>query len=231
MNTPLLENFSAHPYLRSNSRGRTYAVPKYVVTIKSKNHLVAAKAAMDILEDNPSDLIIRMDASRQSDDDMPYPDITDLQEDESLIYLERTLKNDRRVEFAPAESSLDDYPNSPFHVYLECERIPRRKLIARTRMAMRGKPKAVAQDSRNRISITRSWFAHQTERLTEYDEDAVMKVTRRVRPIMLLTRKRSRVMERQRAKVLRNQWTSKALAALLSIRKPSDMAKMVKWTK
>ncbi len=144
----------AHPGFRSNTPGRIYAVPQYVVTIAA-GQLPAERiieTAAKILADRVHDLTVRIE--------MPANE-----GDERLSWLRDVFGPDPRVRVAPAGDALDEFPAAAFHVTLPASAAFAPNLVHRLRAKLRG---AVTASSLladgTRVSITRAWALHRARR-------------------------------------------------------------------
>ena len=97
------------PEFRSFSPGRTYAVPRHIVTVEAGDHQPhqVAEQVQSLLADPEGDLAIRIEPSEGR------------VLDEGVVSLVNTrFGSDPRVLVAPTEAALDEFPVSPFQVRL-----------------------------------------------------------------------------------------------------------------
>ncbi len=143
----------AHPRFRRPAPGRSYAVPRYVVTIEAARGPVeqVAAAVGSVLAGREHDLVVRieLDGSRDA---------------ERLEWLHDAFDPDPRVRVAPACSALDEFPAAPFHVTLPAtalakDLVPR--LYARLGSAVLA---ASSLPDGTRVSIVRAWALHRARR-------------------------------------------------------------------
>ena len=143
----------AHHGLRRTGLGRTYAVPQYVVTIKT-GHLPAEqviKTTVNILADRERDLVVRVETSAN--------------DDERLASLRNVFGPDPRVRVAPARSALDEFPAAAFHVTLPSAVTFAPNLVHRLRAKLRSAATAMSiLPDGSRVSITRAWALHRARR-------------------------------------------------------------------
>ena len=144
----------AHPGFRSNTPGRIYAVPQYVVTIDA-GRLPAEQVietAAQILADRVHDLAVRIEMSANEGDERP-------------ARLREVFGPDPRVRVAPAGEALDEFPAAAFHVTLPASAAFAPNLVHRLRAKLRGAVTAASVLSNGtRVSITRAWALHRARR-------------------------------------------------------------------
>lgn len=143
----LMEHYIADYRFRDASPGRSFVVPECVVNVSSPDPLLAMEMAMDALAEPPHDLLVRIDLP---DDDG----------DQAMV-VRRRLSGDPRVRFGPIARSLDDFPDSPLHVYLQTSRHPRRGIVRRLRNLLGYRARVFAAYQGNSVSMERSWAAHR----------------------------------------------------------------------
>ncbi len=149
----------AHPRFRRPARGRSYAVPRYVVTIDAGRGPVeqAAASAASILAGREHDLVVRIevDGSDPSDGSAGA---------ERLEWLRAAFGPDPRVLIAPARSALDQFPAAPFHVTLPAG-VVARDLVPRLHARLGSAVLAAATlPDGGRVSIARAWALHRARR-------------------------------------------------------------------
>ena len=142
----------AHPRYRTDTAGRTFTVPQYVVTMRggglSADRLL--EAVERVLSGPMHDLVVRLE----------------LPEDHAgRTWLERHLGPDPRVRVAPSRSALEEFPVSPFHVTLPVGKRLHGDVVRKLRA---GLGTAVVGRSEfpdgTRVSIVRAWALHRALR-------------------------------------------------------------------
>ena len=149
-----LANLIAHPEFRGNKPGRTFAVPRYTVTIEAER-LPAdpiKRATARILADRVHDLVVRIDLHGSDDG-------------ERLAQLREEFGPDPRVRVGPARSALDEFPATPFHVTLPAGAVFAKDLVHRLHTGLGDAVTAVAVlPDGFRASITRARALHRVRR-------------------------------------------------------------------
>lgn len=144
MQSSLMEQYIADYRFRNASPGRSFTVPEHVVSVSCPDPAMTMGVVLDILADLPHDLVVRVD----SDDDM----------------VRHRFRGDPRVLFGPIDGSLKDYPDSPLHVSVRTDQMPKRGLIKRLRRLMG--PHAAVRASGGycrEFGMVRAWALHRAE--------------------------------------------------------------------
>ena len=147
LQSALMEDYIADYRFRDAKQGRSFVVPEYIVNIYSPDPLITMEVAIDVLSNHPYDLIVRLD-------------LDDNTSDEAII-VRRRLLNDLRVKFATSASSLDDFPDSPLHMYIKTDSIPKRKIVQKMRKLLGHRAMVYAEKQDYIVSMERSWAAHR----------------------------------------------------------------------
>ena len=140
------------PGFRRLSPGRTFTVPRHVVTIKASDAPVERllEVAGELLADPEGDLVVRIETPANQD---------------SLCRLEEHLGPDPRVCVAPARTSLDAFPVSPYHVTIPANAVLSRGLVHGLCAALGDAVTATAVlGDGSRVSVTRAWALHRARR-------------------------------------------------------------------
>ena len=143
----LMEHYIADYRFRDASPGRSFVVPECVVNVSSPDPSMTMEMAMDLLAEPPHDLVVRIDL--QGDEGDP------------ATVVRRRLSGDPRIRFGAFARSLDEFPDSPLHVYLRTNGPPRRGIVERLRSLLGSRAKVLAADQDNLVSMERSWAAHR----------------------------------------------------------------------
>lgn len=146
-------NLIAHPILRPNKSGRTYAVPQYVVTVDAAHcpgdRIV--RAVEHILADRVHDLVVRIQTDSGGNC-------------EGLERLRDEFGPDPRVRLAPSGSALDDFPASPFHISLPAT-VFAKNMVYRLRLQLGDAVAAFASlPDGSGVSIVRAWALNRARR-------------------------------------------------------------------
>ena len=155
-----LSNLIAHPDYRRESPGRSFAVPRYVVTIQADQGAAQVlDLAEQVLADPLHDLVVRIEMPDEADDD-------------DRAWLEDTLEPDPRVRVAPKLCALEEFPASPFHVDLPAGTTYQPGLLD----YLHGALGTAVQASHTladgcSVSITRTWARHRARRTGQQAED------------------------------------------------------------
>ena len=168
-----LADMIPHRTYRRATPGRTFTVPEYVVTIRPEgaSQERVLNLAEKILGGSTHDLVIRVERHGFPND--------------VFSWLASRLEGDPRVCLTGAESALDQFPASPFHVMVEAGADVNGDMIERLR---RGLGAAVLTGSPaepgSRVSITRAWALRRAQRtglgVEEFGDVAVVDVRSRM---------------------------------------------------
>ena len=144
----------AHCGFRRTQPGRIYTVPQYVVSIDAGRHPAdrIISTAATILADREHDLVVSINAPTGG-------------EDEHVARLREAFGPDPRVRVAPAGSTLDEFPTTPFQIALPANAAFARGLVHRLRVRLGSAVIAtsVLPDG-SHVSITRTWALHRARR-------------------------------------------------------------------
>ena len=143
----------AHPLFRRAHPGRVFSTPRYTVTIDAGHHSahLVVEAAERVLADRARDLVVRIEMGASGDG-------------ERLERLQDEFGAEPRVRVAPARSSLDEFPATPFHVSLPVAAFAR-DVVHRLRIELGDAVSATAVlPGGARASITRAWALHRAQR-------------------------------------------------------------------
>ena len=146
----------AHPRFRRPARGRSYAVPRYVVTIDAGRGPAAqaAAAAASVLAGREHDLVVRIEVDGSGGSEGA----------ERLEWLRDAFDPDPRVLIAPARCALDQFPAAPFHVTLPAA-VLAKDLVPRLHARLGSAVAAAASlPDGTRVSIARAWALHRARR-------------------------------------------------------------------
>ena len=146
-------NLIAHPRYRGAARGRSYAVPRYVVTVDAGRGSVEQAAAVTeaLLADREHDLVVRLELGARRDP-------------ERLARLQEAFAPDPRVRVAPDRSALDEFPAAPFQVTLPAT-VLAKDLVTRLRARLGSAAVAAALlPDGARVAIARAWALHRARR-------------------------------------------------------------------
>ncbi len=146
-------NLIAHPRYRGAARGRSYAVPRYVVTVEAGRGSVEQAAAVTeaLLADREHDLVVRLELGARRDP-------------KRLAWLHEAFAPDPRVRVAPDRSALDEFPAAPFHVTLPAT-VLAKDLVTRLRARLGSAAVAAALlPDGARVAIARAWALHRARR-------------------------------------------------------------------
>ena len=149
-----LANLIANPGFRHVSPGRTFAVPRHVVTVEAGES--PAGRVLEVVEallaDPAGDLVVRIEMPPGRDHD-------------DLAWLEEHFRPDPRVRVAPERPALDEFPNSPLHVTVPAAAMLRHGLVHALCVALGdGVAATAALDDGARVSIIRAWALHRARR-------------------------------------------------------------------
>ena len=126
LNAALMEQLVPHPFTRHPVAGRSFEVPRCVVTLRTGNADILLAVVTDLLADPESDAVIRVNPC-------------DLDAD-SALYARRRLQASPQVVFSDQGASLDSFPDSPWHVDI-ATRVPLKpRLMRRLRRAVETGP-------------------------------------------------------------------------------------------
>ena len=142
----------AHPRYRTDTAGRTFTVPQYVVTMRgdglSADRLL--EAVERVLCGPMHDLVVRLELPEGH---------------AGRAWLERHLGPDPRVRVGPSRSALEEFPASPFHVTLPAGKRLHADVVSKLRAEL---GTAVVGQSEfpdgSRASIERVWALHRALR-------------------------------------------------------------------
>ena len=150
LQSALMEHHIADYRYRNASPGRTFTVPEHVVNVSASNPTLVVEIAFDLLADAPHDLVVRVDFG-------------DDKSDEAIAAMKR-LDGDARIRFGPPDTSLVEFPDSPLHMYIQTNCVPKRHLIKRFKHMMGSSAAAVTATREDcSISLVRSWAAHRAK--------------------------------------------------------------------
>ena len=147
LQSALMEHYIADYRFRDAAPGRSFAVPECIVNVSSPDPLLAMEIAMDVLADPPHDLAVRIDLHGDDGD--------------SATIARRRLSGDPRVKFGAFNDSLDDFPNSPLHLYLRTNQRPRRRIVRKMRKLLGSRAMVSATSQDGMVAMARSWAAHR----------------------------------------------------------------------
>ena len=153
LNAALMEQLVPHPFMRHPVVGRSFEVPECVVTLRTGNADVLLAVVTDLLADPTSDVIIRVN-------------LRDLDAD-SALYARRRLQATPQVLFDAPGSSLDSFPDSPWHVDITTQAPLKPRLVRRLRRTLASKSVTGTgfrvQGERCSILMARSRYLHQAD--------------------------------------------------------------------
>ncbi|MDE0421602.1 MAG: glycosyltransferase [Gammaproteobacteria bacterium] len=215
-----LANLIAHRAYRRAAPGRTFGVPEYVVTIRAEGatHERVLDLAEEILGGAIHDLAVRIEMRGWGDDGLPW--------------LASHLERDPRVCLVGAESALDQFPASPFHVIVEAGALVNRDSIARLRQVLgSGVLGALESTPGTQLSITRAWALRRAQRtglsLEELGDVAVVDVRARVAKTRAWLTRARRILSAA-PDGDRKGWPHVRRRAAL-VRRPRDLVRFLRW--
>ena len=149
-----LAHLIAEPGFRRVSPGRSFAVPRHVVSVQAgaqdAGRLVEITEAL--LADPAGDLVVRLETPPGWDADR-------------LAWLAAHFGPDPRVRVAPERSALDEFPASPLHVTVPAHAAIGPGLLPALDAALGDAVTAIAVlDGGARVRITRAWALHRARR-------------------------------------------------------------------
>lgn len=212
-----LGNLIAHKAYRRAMPGRTYMVPEYVVTIRTEG--ASQERILDLAEailGGPiHDLVVRIEVSGREND--------------GLAWLASRLQGDPRVRVGGAQSALDEFPASPFHVLVDTETGFDGNLIGRLREGLGPGVEGMARSApRAQVSITRAWALHRAQRtglgVEEFGDVASVDVRSRAPRIRMWFRRARRILG---TAPHRSGWRDVLRRA--SFTRPRDLMGFLRW--
>ena len=159
----LAEQLIPHRFFRIPNQNRIFKVPEYVVSIKTINSYILLSAVFNALKRTSQDIVVRIDLSNIRSEDH--------------YYITNRLANDPRVVYGKVDSSLSEYPDSPFHIKIDMNQPLVSNYIQLLIKAMGDRAYVKTEwsnhHSRNQwcyAQIIRSWLAH---RINDYENYTV----------------------------------------------------------
>lgn len=152
INAPLAAHRIPHRRTRPREPGRTYLVPRSVVTVAVGGAPIdgVIRCVVNLLADRDTDLVVRLE--------LASPD------GERRERLENEFGADPRVLVAPTRTALEQFPAAAFHLRLP-PAVFRRHLAHRLRRALGGAVHAEGESpDQSPVSITRGWALHRAGR-------------------------------------------------------------------
>ena len=147
-----LAHLVADPGFRGAAPGRSYTVPRHVVTIEAGDAPLGrlVESAEALLADPEGDLAVCIEAPGDPD---------------ARCALEETLGPDPRVHVSAPAAALDAFPVSPFHIALPAGAVPGPGLVRGLRSALGDAVTAtVVLAGGAQASIARAWALHRARR-------------------------------------------------------------------
>ena len=143
----------AHPFFRRPVRGRSFTVPRHVVSVRvgEGSATTVERTVEALLGDAETDLVVRLEF------DAGYDRV-------ARTHLHERFGPDPRVRLTSKPTPLAEFPSSPFHISLEPGRLPPgllRRLRAKLGDAVFGAGRL--GDGRS-VSIARAWALHRALR-------------------------------------------------------------------
>ncbi len=177
-----LTHLIAYPRFRTDTTGRIFTVPRYVVTMRG-NGLSAErllKAVERVLAGPMHDLVVRLELPG----DHPGRE-----------WLERHLGPDPRVRVAPSRPALEEFPASPFHVTLPAGKPLHADVVRRLHAGLGSAAvgRSALPDG-SRVSIARAWALHRASRTPWEASDFGEVVTippRKLKPALVRTSRKA----------------------------------------
>ena len=142
----------AHPDFRIGCPGRSFTVPRFVVTVDTLDHRaeVVRTTVEEILAGTVHDLVVWVGERR---DEPAYE------------WLRSDLDPDPRVFFGPAGGALRHFPDSPFHITLPAGVAYDPRTVERMLKELGSSAAAMGwSPDGSRISIVRAWALHRARR-------------------------------------------------------------------
>ena len=149
-----LAHLIADPGFRRVSPGRSFAVPRHVVSVQAGAEDAARLVEITeaLLADPAGDLVVRLETPPGWDADR-------------LAWLAAHFGPDPRVRVAPERSALDEFPASPLHVTVPAHAAIGPGLLPALDAALGDAVTASAVlDGGARVRITRAWALHRARR-------------------------------------------------------------------
>ena len=150
----------AHRDFRATSPGRSFTVPRYVVTVRVAEEPVeqVAGCVEHILGDTEFDLVVRVEIPVSRPDD--------------AAWLRDWLGGDSRVRIGPLQTALDDFPASPYHVNLPPVANLPHGFVARlsAKLGAAVVLRVMLRDG-SVIVLERAWSLHRARRTGKRPED------------------------------------------------------------
>ena len=149
----------AHPDFRVDSPGRSYSVPRFVVTVDplDRSPEIIHRTAEDILEETVHDLVVW---------------VGDRPDDPGHEWLRNSLGPDPRVQFGPLGGAIESFPHSPFHITVPAGLVCETGVIDRLEEEIGAAAAAVGRlPDGSDLSIVRTWALHRSSRVGKAVED------------------------------------------------------------
>ena len=149
----------AHPDFRVDSPGRSFSVPRFVVTVDplDRSPRMIHRTAEDVLKDPVHDLVVW---------------VGDRPGDSGYEWLRNSLGPDPRVHIGPLGGAIETFPHSPFHVTLPAGMVCEAGTLGRLNGALGAAAAAVGRLPDGEVlSIARAWALHRSLRVGKALED------------------------------------------------------------
>ena len=142
----------AHRVYRHDATGRSFTVPKYVVTLRAGD--APAETILtnveDLLASKTSDLVVWIEQGSTGD---------------SFEWLRRLTEPDPRVFFGPPGGAIDRFPVAAFHITMDCGARYDPWMIGRLRKGLGNAAFGTALFTEGTpVTIARSWALHRSRR-------------------------------------------------------------------
>ena len=154
MQAAKLAQLIADPGFRRDAPGRTFTVPRHVVTVDAGNAPAdrVAEVAERLVADAAGDLVVRIQLRPACSE-------------RDRAWLEEYFGPDPNVRVAPGRPALEAFPVSPFHVTVPAGVAFSGGLVGRLRAALgNAATAAVILADGSRVSIERAWALHRARR-------------------------------------------------------------------
>ena len=149
----------AHPDFRVDSPGRSFSVPKFVVTVDAldRSPETIHKTVEELLANTVHDLVVWVGCGPA---------------DPGYRWLSDSLGGDPRVHIGSLEEALESFPHSPFHVTVPAGMVCETGIINRLEEEIGSSACAVGRlPDGSLVSIVRTWALHRSQRVGKAVED------------------------------------------------------------
>ncbi len=201
-------NLIPHPEFREASRGRTYDVPTFVITVNSTDQRAGAvrMTVESLLSSEVTDMVVW---------------VIDRPDDQDFQALKELLAPDQRVFFGPAEQALIKFPVVAFHLRIDPAPDWGARILRRIEEALGEADAVIGQTAGgSAFRAVRSRLAHQAARTGQPLE--LLGEVRVIGPETGPSRSR-RTVRRPPSRF------SRGVSTLAQVRRPAELVKVVRW--